>query len=392
MASHKKIEAPAETSRYEAHLGDCLDVLAKLPEASCDAMITDPPAGINFLRLKFDSDRGGRDSWIQWARDRFAASRRVLVPGAHAIVWALPRTSHWTATALEDAGFEICDIATHLQSQGMPKSRTLLKPAAEHWILARTPGPLRQLNIDRCRLRKRGGGGGVERDGEPSAERVYAETANGFSAKPGVRGGDARGRYPANITLEHHRQCRPDRCVERCAVRLLNEQSGMLKSGSMAAGTLRGNRDCYSGNFPGSATLHDIVGDTGGASRFFYCAKATGKKRAGHPTEKPIDLMAWLCHLITPPGGRVLDPFAGSFTTGVASMLYGYQFVGIEEHQPFFEEYLPRLTSAAEDGVTSLAPKLRKVSASPHGPVRQMALFPRRERSTVSLSDLLGDE
>ncbi len=78
--------------------------------------------------------------------------------------------------------------------------------------------------------------------------------------------------------------------------------------------------------------------DTGGASRFFYCAKAsTSERNAGlgdeqntHPTVKPIALMRWLVRLITPPGETVLDPFCGSGSTGVAAMLEGRAFEGYE--------------------------------------------------------------
>src|SRR4051812_11785106 len=91
-------------------LGDCLHVIRGLEDASVDAVVADPPAGINFMNMSFDSDRGGRARWVEWLRVRMAEALRVARPGAHALVWALPRTSHWTATALEDAGWEIRDV------------------------------------------------------------------------------------------------------------------------------------------------------------------------------------------------------------------------------------------------------------------------------------------
>lgn len=91
------------------YLGDCLELMKDLPDDSVDAVITDPPAGISFMGKAFDSDRGGRDHWIEWLASIFKEVYRVMKPGAHGLVWALPRTSHWTATGLENAGFELRD-------------------------------------------------------------------------------------------------------------------------------------------------------------------------------------------------------------------------------------------------------------------------------------------
>jgi len=96
----------------------------------------------------------------------------------------------------------------------------------------------------------------------------------------------------------------------------------------------------------GGGDISTYFGDTGGASRFFYCAKASKKERnAGlydgivstHPTVKPVTLMRYLCKLVTPIGGVVLDPFAGSATTGIAAILEGFEFIGIEREAEYFE-------------------------------------------------------
>ncbi|KKN01834.1 hypothetical protein LCGC14_1123700 [marine sediment metagenome] len=107
--------------------GDALEVLRELPAASVDSMVTDPPAGISFMGKTWDHDHGGRDGWVEAFGAIFAESLRVLKPGAHALVWAIPRTSHWTATALEDAGFEIRDVVVHLFGTGFPKSLDVSK-------------------------------------------------------------------------------------------------------------------------------------------------------------------------------------------------------------------------------------------------------------------------
>jgi hypothetical protein len=109
------------------HLGDCLDVLAGMKAASVDAIVTDPPAAIGFMGKDWDSNLGSRDRWIEWLAERMAEALRVLKPGGHALVWALPRTAGWTQIALEDAGFEIRDCVTHLFGSGFPKSLDVSK-------------------------------------------------------------------------------------------------------------------------------------------------------------------------------------------------------------------------------------------------------------------------
>ncbi len=106
---------------------ECLAVLKRLPADCLDSMVTDPPAGIGFMGKEWDDDRGGRVPWISWLEEIMREARRVLKPGAHALVWAIPRTSHWTATALEQAGFEIRDVITHHFGTGFPKSLNVSK-------------------------------------------------------------------------------------------------------------------------------------------------------------------------------------------------------------------------------------------------------------------------
>ena len=101
--------------------GKCETVLRKLEANSVHALVTDPPAGIKFMGKAWDGDKGGRDKWIAWLTGIMQECHRILMPGAHALVWALPRTSHWTAMALEDAGFEVRDVLTHLFASGRPK-------------------------------------------------------------------------------------------------------------------------------------------------------------------------------------------------------------------------------------------------------------------------------
>jgi site-specific DNA-methyltransferase (adenine-specific) len=366
--------------------GDCLTVLKALPDACFDSVVTDPPAGIGFMGKAWDGNKGGRNQWVAWLSEVMGECLRVLKPGGHALVWALPRTSHWTATAVEDAGFEIRDVVMHIFGSGFPKSLdvskaldkaagakrevigvkpsnrpnvigkhsdkmdggayterletapateaakqwegwgTALKPAAEHWILARKPfkGTVAAnvqeygtgaINIDGCRISV------TESLVRPSIIRED-NTTYGHGLGAGTQT-EPLGRWPANVTLDEE------------AAEALDAQSGTSKSRAS------GYDFADSGNDNPTRIAHNIksgihFADTGGASRFFYVAKPSTKERnAGletnaHPTVKPIALMRYLCRLITPPGGIILDPFCGSGTTGCAAVLEGFGFVGIE--------------------------------------------------------------
>lgn len=354
------------SARWCVSFAEAIDTLRALPDACVDAIVTDPPAGIRFMGVAWDTfearakgtgrDRalafdkvGGnhnpsnpadraRTTRAEGARFRaalepiFAECLRVAKPSARAIVWAIPRTSHWTATALEDAGWEIVDVAVHLQAQGFPKSRGLLKPAAEHWILARKPGPVAPLNVDACRI-------GTSKDVPASVSRTHgAVYSDGLRHETGAEAGHDPnvGRWPANATLDEG------------AALLLDAQSGTRKSGAMRAGTLRKNLDSYSGSFSEShGTASDIAPSAGGASRFFYVSKCKGNERKGnpHPTPKPVDLMRWLCRLVTPAGGLVVDPFCGSGSTGEAALAEGLRFIGIEREDAYVQYARPRLAA-----------------------------------------------
>lgn len=106
---------------------DNMEFLKALPDNYADSMVTDPPAGIGFMGKDWDKNKGGRYEWINWLSGVMAEAKRVLKPGAHALVWALPRTAHWTMMALEDAGFEIRDVIVHIYGSGFPKSQNIGK-------------------------------------------------------------------------------------------------------------------------------------------------------------------------------------------------------------------------------------------------------------------------
>jgi site-specific DNA-methyltransferase (adenine-specific) len=415
-------------SNFQLMNGDCLEILKSLPDDSIDSLVTDPPAGISFMGKSWDGDKGGSKQWIAWLSSVMKEALRVMKPGAHGLVWAIPRTSHWTATALEDAGFEIRDVVTHLFGTGFPKSHniekatgddrfkgwgTALKPASEHWILVRKPcsedtvaeNVLKYgtggLNIDASRI----GIATNEPNLRPNAKNHVTNCGAGIEAFADAPKGknrnefipdagfhNSKGRFPANLVLSHNSDCvevgvkkvkgsvlnhvctdgkvygdyapqmkygKTDKdgtetvpaweCTEGCAVELLDEQSGVLHPG--------GQKSC---GFSDATSKFGIgIGiernssfkDSGGASRFFYCAKASKKDKGTdntHPTVKSTTLMEYLIKMVTPPNGIVLDPFMGSGTTGVAAIQSGFLFFGIEKEEEYYSICMKRLEAVKE--------------------------------------------
>jgi DNA modification methylase len=314
--------------------GDCYTVLDQFDDDSIDALVTDPPAGISFMGKAWDHHRGGRDQWIAWIAQRFKECRRVLKPGAHGLVWAIPRTSHWTAFALEYAGFNVRDVITHHFGSGFPKSLnigegrgTALKPASEHWILVRKPfaGTLMKnvlrhgtggLNIDKCRIEtaENLNGGAYAKDGQERYDgyenwRFKREGSAGEYQQP-------TGRWPANLILSGD------------AIAELDRQSDGVSRFFYCPKPSRRERE---------EGLDDVVVQQRDDSRKEGNPGGDNPRNRGvkpvknhHPTVKSIALMRYLTRLITPPRGTVIDPFMGSGSTGCACALENFDFVGMD--------------------------------------------------------------
>lgn len=264
----------------------------------------------------------------------------------------------------------------HVFGSGFPKSRALLKPAVEEWFLVRNPGaPVSPLRIDDCRVSYQG-----EADLAGARTRFtnndWKQTHEGWQ-RPHKLESDpkasrdktlAAGRWPAHLALEHGAACLEKggkwECAGECPARVLGEQSGTSRStggrignkdgGAVYSNGRRGLKGTYSAGDPG-------LGDEGTAARFFhqlgfepflYHAKAPrAEKQAGgaqnrHPTVKSVGLMRHLCRLICPVGGAVLDPFAGSGSTGVACAAEGMRFLGIEKEEAYARVAEARLAHA----------------------------------------------
>ena len=328
--------------RWQIIHADCLQALPKQDAASIDAVVTDPPYGISMAGMKWDRPRsldptrppGRRRSranpsvafrafCAEWAHECL----RVLKPGGHLAAFAAPRTAHLLACGVEDAGFELRDTLMWIQGQGFPDSRPLqngrgtrLKPAYEPIILARKPveGTLDQtlarygtgaLNIDACR---------IDLHSQDCPEEGRTHTRN-FAASE-------RGRWPANLLLSHGCRCTGTRCERDCPIELLGERHRFF----YAAKAPRREREAGCEHLPRRTVQTFSIGVE---------AERKAKPRVAniHPTVKPIDLMRWVVRLLTLPAGLVLDPFAGSGSTGAAVVLEGARFIGIERER----DYIP---------------------------------------------------
>jgi DNA modification methylase len=417
---------------WRVMVGSCLDRLKELPDASVDAVVTDPPYELGFMGKSWDS------SGIAFNTDVWLECLRVLKPGGHLLAFGGSRTWHRIAVAVEDAGFQIRDSVAWLYGSGFPKSLdvskaidkasgfqgevvgtefvdvgmqgghmhtgrersiversiversivaqkwqgwgTALKPAFEPVIVARKPLGGRTvaanvlefgtgaLNIDGTRIgasdapegRSRHGGGVV-------GNGTSFEMPDSVSSMPA-------GRWPSNVVLDEF------------TAGLVDEQSGVSGGGKRQVGASPRTNIGHKLSETSADRSEALVnyGDSGGASRFFYVAKASkrdrnegldalGEQPAGalnmrtdehsvangmdtkpaknfHPTVKPTDLIRQLVRLVTPPGGVVLDPFTGSGSTGKAAILEGFEFIGCE----LTEEYLPIIEGRLNHAVATV--------------------------------------
>ncbi len=300
---------------------DSLALLPELPDCSVDTVITDPPYGIGFGGESWDggklTDAPSFQSWTtEWAR----AARRVLKPGGYLAAFGTPRTFHRLVAGVEDAELEVRDQLLWLFGTGVPKSHSRidglgasLKPAYEPILLARKPlqGTL-NANLERH------GTGALQID----AGRV-------------PRVGYRRGYWPANVALSHSLACQSAVCARDCPVALIDAASHSGRQISRLFYTAKANRQEREAGCE-KLPLRDV-------SIYPRGVGAVRLVRNVHPTVKPLELMRWLARLLCPPGGTVLDPFAGSGSTGAACALEGRRFVGIERDERYVEVACARI-------------------------------------------------
>lgn len=310
------------------HLGNNIDILKQYPDNHFDSIVTDPPYGIEFLAKEWDKNTGAVETWKQCFR--------VLKPGGYLLAFSAARTYHHLATNIESVGFKIRDQLMWLYSSGFPKAqdigkaidkrngineslkppiqsewagwKTALKPAHEPIVMARKPfrgstvdnvleHGVGALNIDATRISfdedtpywkswKKNSlqtGGPIFQESKQSIEYSKSDTETyGYSDQ---------GRFPSNV-----------------------------------------------------------IGEVEGYQKFFYCPKVSRAERHigcenNHPTVKPVALMKYLVKMVTPVGGKVLDPFTGSGSTGIAAVELDYDFTGCELDENYVNIAETRITA-----------------------------------------------
>jgi DNA modification methylase len=386
---------------------DCLDGMKLLDDNSIDNIVTDPPYELGFMGKKWDS------TGIAYNVELWKECLRVLKPGGHLLAFGGTRTYHRMASAIEDAGFEIRDCIQWLYGSGFPKSHdiskaidkklgakrevmgvmkklqsygyagnntyggdkdrggvqeitrpasteaqewegwgTCLKPANEPIVLARKPLSEKTiaenvmkwgtggLNIDGCRV-------GTEVRNNPQAGfirrgRTDEEVFLGADKNRPEGTVEVTGRFPANAILDEE------------AGAMLDEQSGKVSYGNKSGGYSYTGASYEVEGFVKNCKPQapSNYGDSGGASRFFYCAKASKKERGegnNHPTVKPVSLIKYLVTLVTPPNGVCLDPFMGSGTTAIACINTNRNFIGFELDKHYCDIANERIQKAMQD-------------------------------------------
>ena len=405
----------SESDNYILYQGNMLDMLQEIKENSIDSIVTDPPYELNFM------NKGWDNSGIAFQKETWQKCYDVLKPGGYLLAFGGSRTYHRIACAIEDAGFEIRDCIMWLYGSGFPKSMniglaidkkngievknnytganfknnvygkvmgggitietqkaqnkwngwgTCLKPAYEPIIVARKPfkgslvdnvieNSVGGLNIDECR---------VPFNGDKWKTQKSVKTSRAFQSEEtttanGLCEANSNGRFPANVILTYDENDFDEVCGN------MPYTKGGNRKNTIAT------RKSDKTSFGYEINTRNEFNDSGSASRYFYCAKASKKDRDEgldvfkentiddgrnksidnpfqrgetlrkntHPTVKPTELMQYLIRLVTPKNGIVLDPFMGSGSTGKAVMYENkernanYKFIGIE----LTEEYLP---------------------------------------------------
>ena len=415
-------------SKLQLIQGDCLDKLKELADNSVDSIVTDPPYELGFMGKSWDN------TGIANNKEMWAECLRVLKPGGHLLSFGGTRTYHRMASAIEDAGFEVRDMIEWVYGSGFPKSQnigkmydkkmgnereivgdngtnrkaggifvnnnegirkytkgsspyeglgTALKPAHEPICMARKPLSEKTvvdnvikwgtggINIDGCRV------GTKESTIRKSTEGL---TYEGWGMKQGGITGSETGRFPANLIHDGS---------DEVVGLFPNSKSVASKRG----GATNGNgKNIDYGDFNEVEKYECGFSDSGNASRFFYCAKASksernfgceGKeeivdcdrnpecysadvpfnrsanpKKNNHPTVKPIKLMEYLIKLVTKENAVVLDPFLGSGTTAIACLKLNRKFIGIEKEEEYvkiaqarIKPYLKQIQLNSEEAV-----------------------------------------
>ena len=354
-------------------------------EVQVDSIVTDPPYHLQSIVDRFGKESSapaqhGTDGafaraskgfmgqeWdggdIAFRQETWELALKLLKPGGHLLAFSASRNYHRMAVAIEDAGFEIRDQMMWLYGSGFPKSMNVgdgwgsaLKPAHEPIVMARKQLSEKSIkenvlkhgtggiNIDGCRIPYGEGNEPIPQLAQGktkvnSTKTMFDGPSLHKSKTEAVIGGSLDGRFPANVMHDGSKEV---------VSGFPNTGQGGGKPYSYA-GREYDNKDTsmFNGDKPQAPSNYN---DAGSAARFFYCPKVSKSERGNdntHPTVKPQELMKYLCRLVTPKGGIVLDPFMGSGSTGMAAKDEGFGFIGIEREKEYFEIAEKRINAAS---------------------------------------------
>ena len=335
--------------------GDSATVLKQFAANTIDAVITDPPYGIEFLGKDWDRNTGAVEIWQECLR--------VLKPGGHLLAFSAARTYHHLATNIESVGFEIRDQIMWIYSSGFPKAqqipthpgwKTCLKPAHEPVVMARKrlQGSCRDnmvthgvgaLNIDASR---------IPYEDQQDLD-TYVNNIKGPLERSTAKAGDNVGMFGGKTGFRVQRGRVKDAgkinpCIPRAGRRTASFSFGdkATKSGGDGSPEFVANDK---GRFPSN-----VMGEIAGHQKYFYCPKVTRSERHrgtdnNHPTVKPVELMKYLVRLVTPVQAHIIDPFAGSGSTGMACKELGRRFTGIELDPNYCEIAEQRIAATPTD-------------------------------------------
>lgn len=363
--------------KYQILNGDNIEILKTLPENSIDSIITDPPYGIAFLGKEWDHKRATETTskiaqlhnlpsgmkhttladdleFQYWLRERWIECLRVLKPGGHVLAFSAARTYHHMAMSLQTAGFEIRDQIMWIYSSGFPKSQDVGRTIQ------------RGLGVkEKTKLKSNGPANGLSRmtfnqsDPAKFEETKDADTVVCTDPEAVQWQGWGTALKPAHEPI----------CMARKPMKLsIAKNCQQWGTGALNIDATRIERDNEEDRFPSN-----VIGEIPDYQKYFYCPKVSRRERHtgfdtsviptdpsgkfdrtedqqlnanerienkggnNHPTVKPVELMKYLIKLVTPPNGRVLDPFNGSGSTGMAAVELGYEYIGIEQDEKYCE-------------------------------------------------------
>ena len=331
------------------HNKDCIVQMQKMIDegVQVDSVVTDPPYELNFMGKSWDS------TGIAFQKNTWELALQLLKPGGHLLAFAGSRTYHRMAVAIEDAGFQIRDQIMWLYGSGFPKSLNVSK------AIDKSAGATPTIVKEGDTVRRIRPGADQNKDGtwEKLKDRTYTHTIT-KGTTPEAKKWDGWGtalkpahepvvlaRKPLEVTVAENVLKHGTGGINIDGCRIKTDELKHFNRESFAwEGKSLYNEQTYTpsveGRYPANV-MHDGLEQEW--ARFFYCSKVSKKERNrgldknNHPTVKPIELMKYLCRLVTPKGGTILDPFMGSGSTGMAAKDEGFEFIGIEKEKEYFE-------------------------------------------------------